>query len=337
MKLDARRVGAFLQNPAGARVVLLHGDDVGMVRERAEALTRLIAGGLDDPFRVAELTREEAGGLDLEAAVLPMTGGRRVVRVREAGEPTRDAIDRMLKGNAPALVVLEAGALPATSRLRKLVEAAPDGVAIACYPEEGRALGDTIRDTLSEAGVKAEPEALVWLTAHLGADRASTRQELHKLILYVGRGGTVDAEAAAACVGDFAGLSLDDALFAATRGDIATADRALELSLADGATPVGVLRLSLLHMQRLHRARRAVDRGLTPAEAAKAARPPVFFRRVGDFTRALSLWPEPALIAAMEAVSEAERNCKRTGTPDQAICRNMILALARRAAARNRT
>lgn len=336
MKLDARRVGAFLRGPGSARVVLLHGDDIGMIRERAEALTRLVAGGLSDPFRVAELTREESSGLDLEAAALPLTGGRRVVRVREAGEAVRDAVDRVLKGNAPALVVLEAGALPATSRLRKLVEGAPDGAAIACYPEEGRTLGETIREALSAAGIRAEPEALAWLTAHLGADRASTRQEINKLILYVGKGGTADVEAATTCVGDFAGLSLDDALFAATRGDVATTDRALELALADGETPVGVLRLSLLHVQRLHRARSAVDRGLTPAEAAKAARPPVFFRRVGDFTRALSLWPEPDLSAAMEAVSEAERNCKRTGAPDYAICRNMILALARRAAARSR-
>lgn len=336
MKLDTRRVGAFLRDPGEARVVLLHGDDAGMVRERAQALTRLVAGGLDDPFRVVELSREESGGLDVEAASLPMTGGRRVVRVRDAGEAIRDAVDRVLKGNAPALVVLEAGALPATSRLRKLVETAEDGAAIACYPEEGRALSDTIREALSAAGIKAEPEALAWLTTHLGADRASTRQELDKLILYAGKGGTVDMGAATACVGDFAGLSLDDALFAATRGDVGTTDRALELALADGGTPVGVLRLSLFHMQRLHRARRAVDRGLTPAEAAKAARPPVFFRRVGDFTRALSLWPEPALSAAMEAVSDAERNCKRTGAPDHAICRNMILTLARRAAARSR-
>ena len=42
-----------------------------------------------------------------------------------------------------------------------------------------------------------------------------------------------------ACVGDLAGLSLDDALFAATEGDVARADRALELAIAEGATPVG--------------------------------------------------------------------------------------------------
>jgi len=115
-----------------------------------------------------------------------------------------------------------------------------------------------------------------------------------------------------------------------------TTDRALELALSEGGSTVGVLRVALSHMQRLHRARLAVDRGVSLAEATKAARPPVFFRRVGAFARALSLWTEPALMRAMIGLAEAERGCKRTGAPDLAICRNAVLALAREASTRRR-
>ncbi len=190
---------------------------------------------------------------------------------------------------------------------------------------------------LTEAGVTVGSEAVAWLAGQLGADRASTRRELEKLALYAGPGGHVDMEAAAACVGDVAGLSLDDALFAATAGDVGLTDRALELAMAEGASPVGVLRAGLMHLQRLHRARLAVDGGMSAAEAAKAARPPVFFRRVGAFTRALGLWSAPAMMGAMGGLAEAERACKRTGAPDDVICRNTVLALARRARAAGRT
>ncbi len=332
MKLDARRVPAFLRDPGACRVVLLHGDDLGLIRERAEALVRAVAGGLDDPFRLAELGRDELTRLPEEAASLSLMGGRRVVRVREAGDAAAAPVQAVLKGKGEALVVLEATALPPRSRLRTMIEAAPDAAAIGCYPEEGKALEDTIRATLTASGASAEPEALAWLAGQLGADRASTRQEIAKLALYVGPGGRVDMEAAAACVGDLAGLELDDALFAATAGDVARTDRALELAIAEGASSVGVIRAALLHVQRLHRSRLAMNAGLSPAEAAKAARPPVFFRRVGAFSRALSLWPPEALIAAMSGLAEAERACKRTGAPDAVICRNAVLALARRAA-----
>ena len=124
-----------------------------MIRDRAAALVRAVAGSLDDPFLVAELGREDIGRLADEAASLALTGGRRVVRLREATDAATEQVAAILKGPAPALVVLEAPGLPTRSRLRSLVEAAPDGAAIACYPEEGRALADTIRAVLTEAGV----------------------------------------------------------------------------------------------------------------------------------------------------------------------------------------
>ena len=336
MKVSPQRVGAFLRDPGNCRVVLLYGDDAGMIRDRAEALVRLVAGSLDDPFLVAELAREDMPTLQDEAATLPLTGGRRVVRVRDVTDTVTnaDAVGAVLKSAAPALVVLEAPTIAARSRLRTLLENAPDGAAIGCYPEEGRTLAQTIAAVLAESNLRADADALDWLVAQLGADRASTRQEVEKLALYVGPGGRVDLDAAMACVGDLAGLSLDDTLFAATEGDVALTDRALELAMAEGATPVGVLRAGLMHLQRLHRARLAMDAGLNATDAAKTLRPPVFFRRVGSFHKALGLWSSSALMAAATRLADAERACKRTGAPDEVLARNALLGLARRAAAR---
>lgn len=334
MKVDARRIDAFLRDPGACRVVLLHGDDAGLIRLRAETMVRAVAGALDDPFRVAELDRDDLSRLPDEAATLSLTGGRRVVRVREVTDAAAtDAVQVVLRGGAPGLVVIEGATLPARSRLRTLLEAAPDGTAIACYKEDARSLTETIRHLLEAAQVRVDREALAWLASQLGADRASTQAEVEKLALYAGPGGTVDLQAAMTCVGDLAGLSLDDALFAATEGDVPTTDRALELAIAEGATSVGVVRAGLLHLQRLHRARLAMDDGSSAADATKAARPPVFFRRLGAFSRALGLWSTPMLAAALAGLAEAERACKRTGAPDMPICRNAVLALARRSAA----
>jgi DNA polymerase-3 subunit delta len=334
MKLAPARVEAFLREPGPCRVVLLYGEDAGMIRDRAASLVRTVAGSLDDPFRVVELARDEIARLPEEAASLPLTGGRRVVRVREATDTAAAHIRTILKSNAPGLVILEGAGLATRSRLRTDLEAAPDGVAIGCYPEEGHALEATIRDTLKQAGVTIEPDALSWLSGQLGADRAATRAELEKLALYAGAGGRVDLDAAMACIGDLSGLSLDDALFAATIGDVATTDRALELAMAEGAAPVQVLRAGIMHLQRLQRARLTMDEtGLSAADATRAQRPPLFYRRVAAFNRALGLWSCAAVAAAISGLVEAERGCKRTGWPDQTLCRNAILVVARRAMA----
>lgn len=338
MKLDSARVAGFLADPPGnCRAVLLYGDDAGLIRERAETLVRAVAGSSDDPFRVAELDRDGIGRIPEEMAAFALTGGRRAVRVREASDGATAAVEAVLTRGGDSLLVLEAPGLPSRSRLRALAERSPAAAAIGCYPEEGRGLQQTIRESLARHRVSVDADAVEWLATQLGADRAATLGELEKLALYAGPGGRADLAAAQACVGDLAGLSLDDALFAATAGDAEQADRALERALAEGATPVGVLRAALMHVQRLQRVRAGMDdSGAAAAEAAKAARPPVFFRRMPAFTAALGLWKSPALAEACAMSWEAERACKQTGAPAEVLCRDAVLGLATRAAGARR-
>ncbi len=335
MKLDARQIEGFLRDPASAQVVLLLGDDVGLIRERAKRLVVAVAGATDDPFRVIELDREAIGAVPEEMASMPMTGGRRVVRVRDVTDGANGIVQRVLDSKAEGFLVLEAPGL-AKGKLRTLVEKAARGVAIACYPLEGRALEQEVRAVLTSFGVGVDADALAWLSAHLGADQAVTRSEVEKVALYAGAGGKVDLETAQLCVGDLAGLSLDDALFAATAGDVAGADRALELAMAEGAVAVGVLRAGLSHLHKLQRVRAVVDTGVTAADAVGALRPPLFYRRVAQFTQAVVLWSAIALEQACQRLWEAERACKRTGTPAETLCRSAIMGLAQRSAVARR-
>ncbi|WP_270935543.1 DNA polymerase III subunit delta [Falsiroseomonas oryzae] len=329
-KIDARRAPGVLADPAGFRAVLLHGDDAGLVRERAEALVRTVLGGqMDDPFRLAELSREEAaraGVLAGEVAALAMTGGRRVVRLREATDAHAGPLKDALATPGEALLVLEGGELTTRSKLRVLAEAETGVAVIACYRERGEELAATLGRMLREEGVQADPAALSWLAGRLGEDRMQTRREVEKLALYVGAGGRVDEEAVLACGAEGAALDLDEALMAATAGDGATADRALAAAFAEGASPVAVLRAALRHVQRLHEA--AVAGG-----DASVLRPPVFFRHKAAFERALRLWSPAALEAAGTALLEAEKRTKTTAfrDADVIIARAALAAVARQA------
>ncbi|WP_203071042.1 DNA polymerase III subunit delta [Falsiroseomonas ponticola] len=330
-KIDARRVQAVLADPGDMRAVLLFGEDAGLVRERAEALVRTVLGGaMDDPFRLADLTREEAaraGVLAGEAAALAMTGGRRVVRLRDATDAHANALKDMLAARGEALVVMEAGELQARSKLRTLAEAAQDVAVIPCYRERDEALAGTIARLLKEQGVQADASAVGWLAARLGEDRMMLRRAVEVLALYVGAGGRVDEEAAMACVAEGASMDLDEALMAATAGDAVAADRALDAAFAEGANPVMVVRATLRHMQRLHEA--AVAGG-----DSGVLRPPVFFRHKAAFDRALRHWPTAALEAQGAALLEAEKRTKTTAfkEADLAIARAAIAAIARQAA-----
>ena len=332
MKLDGRDFAGLLRDPSRVRAVLLHGPDAGLVRERGAELARVAAGSLDDPFRFTELTRPDPGTLALEATAQSFSGGRRVLRIRDATDTLATALVAACRDRDGSLIILEAGELPPRSKLRGWAEKEALAASIACYAEEGASLKTTLRGLFEAEHVVIAPDALDWLVQHAGADRGIVRSEVEKLALFAGEGGRVDIEAAQLVAGDQAELSVEDALFAATRGAVAEADRAAATALAEGASAVGLIRAAHIHMDRLARVAAARDVGAGAAEAVKALRPPLFFRRERAMLEAAEIWRSAAVASQQLALREAEMQCKRTGLPAEAIAHAAVLAIARRAA-----
>ena len=327
MKIEARNIGRALTDAGSWRAILLYGEDSGLIRERAAQAVRLVAETLDDPFRVAQLDRETQDRLEDEATALSLIGGRRVVWVRDGQDSLAPLLTRTLGTPTDTLIVIEAPGLSSRSKLRSLAESRKDVASIACYPEEGRALSQTVSEALSQAGVTIDRDALTWLMGRLGADRSGVRGEIEKLVLYAGENGRLDLEAVQDCVGDAGGSSLEDAVFAALSGHRAEADQALERALADGANPVAVARTVLGVLVRLQTVTLNVQSGLGRAEAIKALRPPVFFKRTTAFNQALDRWNSTALSRALRETQAFELACKQSGTPDIALCRRHIASL----------
>lgn len=343
MKLSGRQIGSFLSAPDPAvRAVLLYGPDGGLVRERADQLVRAVAGDLGDPFRVAELppgeVESDPGRLFDEAAAIAMTGGRRAVRLRGLGDALAEVLERFLDDPpGDALVVLEAGELPPRSRLRKLVEGADRGAALACYRDEARDLAALIDDMAGGAGYRVSREARDYLCANLGGDRLLTRRELEKLLLYMGpidsaTSGEIGLADAQACVGDTAERDLDDMAFALGEGNLSETERSLSRAFQEGASWVSLLRAAARHLQRLHQVAGAVRGGGRADSAITALRPPVFWKQRERFQRQAASWSTAQLSAALDRLTETELQGKRGLAPGETLAAQTLLAIAARAA-----
>jgi DNA polymerase III subunit delta len=343
VKLAPARLSAFLAAPdRTARAALVYGGDAGLVRERADRLARAIVPDPRDAFRVADLAATALAGdparLWDEAAALSLVGGRRLVRVRDAGDGVGALFERFLGDLPPgdSFVLVEAAELAARSSLRRAFESAAAAVAIACYADGRRELEALAREVLGAHKVTASGEAVAYLATHLGGDRLLSRGELEKLALYAGDGGTVGLDEVRASIGDSAALDLDDIVLAAAEGDAAQVERALERAFQEGEMPVTVIRAAMRHFQRLSLLAARLAQGMSEEEALRSLRPPLFFRVQDRVRRQLRLWPERRTAAALSLLLEAEINAKRTGLPADAICRDALLRLARQAAAATR-
>lgn len=340
MKIAANRADAFTRDPdMSVRAVLVYGPDEGLVRTRGDALAKAVVGDISDPFRVADITpaalRDTPSLIADEAAAIALTGGRRVVRFRDAPESAAGALEAFLEDSpGDALVIVQAGNLAARSKLRKLFEGAKNAAALPCYADDERSLDQLVRSTLDAENISVRPEALDYLISNLGADRGLSVAELEKLALYVGPGGTVGLDEAVASVGNSSALSIDDVIFAAAGGDGLGADRALTRSYAEGVNPVTILRALGRHLMRLQLARAKVDEGVPVDAALKSLRPPVFFKLAGPFRQQLRVWSGRNLARALSLVLQAEQHCKRTGAPAPELCGRAILQISRLGTAR---
>ncbi len=304
--------------------VLFYGPDAGLVAERAKGLVAKATGGHDDPFAVVELTRRDLADdprrLADELASIPLTGGRPVVRLRDAGDDAAGGLTDVLGGEpGGGLLVVEAGDLPPRSAIRKLFEGHERAASIACYQDDEKSLPSLVKEVLAESGLTVGRDALAALVRSMGSDRLLSRRELDKLVQYKGpEGGEVTLEDVLASVGDSAEVTLDDLAFAVAGGDRRALERALERARASGAQPVSLLRAVSRHFQRLHQAAAAMEGGLTVERAMATLRPAVFWKLKGAFSAQLQAWGAQRLAAALVELTACEGDAK-TGTGPQAL------------------
>jgi len=324
----------FIANPPKTlAAALFYGPDAGLVQERAEKLARTVVADLSDPFNVMDFSESvliaDNARLFDEAAAISMMGGRRVIRVRGAGNGLAELFEAFLEDHAgDALVVVEAGDLPKTAALRKLFEADSHAAAIACYPDAARDLPDLVRDALRAGGFSIAPDALEEAASRLGSDRGVTRRELEKLMLYAQGQKQITLDDVRAVMGDDVEARADAVADAAGSGDLARLDRELERLWVSDTAPATVMRNQMGHFQRLLQTSEALARGEPLDMAMKRLRPPPHFSRLAAFKTQAARWNTDRLGEALDLLLEAEALTRTTGVPSEAVCGRTLFNIA---------
>ncbi len=324
MKIEARQVEAFLKKPdPRIRGVVIYGNDDGLIAERAVALARTVCEDLNDPFRVVDIAgdvlKNDPARLADEFSALSMMGGRRVIRVRPAGEESAAALENLAAAPAgDALVVIEGGNLTPRSGLRALAETEACLAALPCYMDSEAALEGLVESAARAQGLGVDPEALDWIVERLGGDRGQTRSEIDKLLLYKANDDTktVSLADALAVLGDTAAVGIDDVIAATFDGELVALDRALDRVFAEGGNAVQLVRSLQRHADQLHLvAGHAAKDGNLDGAMFKARGLPRGGPVRQRFERHVRAWPLPRLGAALQVILEAEIQCKTTGLP----------------------
>lgn len=341
MKIQPRQVDSFLAAPpALVRVLLVYGPEEGLMKERIARLAKMLVPDPGDPFAVSvlngdQIAQDPARLID-EALAIPMFGGRRLVRVENAGDSITIALKTCLERmTADSVVLLEGGDLKPRSSLRTLCEKSDAAAAVPCYVEEARDTSRIIAQDLTERGYKIAPEALSALAQALAGDRRRLRSEVEKLTLYAGPPGTaLTLEDVRASCGEVGALGFDDLVYGVGARDATRALSAFERMTAEGTPVVALLRVLQNHFRRLHLARAQMDSGKPSESILKTLQPPVFFKQADAFRAQMERWPLDSLGRALSHLAGLEVRTKQTGAPDKTLFAHAILELCGKVRAR---
>lgn len=335
MKLAWKAIEPFVKKPdPKARVILIYGPDNGLMRERSKTIGKTIVPDLNDPFNAmtlsAETLSEDPARLSDEANAMSMMGGARFIKIEGGSDKLTTLVKEYL--SAPSdenLVIIEAGELGPRSSLRKLCEKEKNAAALPCYVEDERSVSGLIRDVLNENGFRIEHEAQAVLAANIAGDRAKARNELEKLITYMGdTSKNITTKDVQASTGDIGVSSIETLIYATAGSNPKGALAAFNRLIKEGVAEIVILRSLQNHFKRLHYTNALMNTGQPLDQAIKSLQPPLFFKVESAFKAQVNKWKGAKLDMILQKLTELEAETKKTGTPVQTLCSQAILSIS---------
>ncbi|MDX2074169.1 MAG: DNA polymerase III subunit delta [Alphaproteobacteria bacterium] len=320
MKIAVKSIASFLAKPAeGAAAALLYGPDAGLARERSQALVKRLLGDAPDALSILDISEarllSDPAMLADELSAISFLSGNRVILIRDAGDKLTKILEAASEAmRADVYIIVLAGELGPRSSLRAWFEKAPHAASVPCYHDEARDIGDLLRDSFSQANISAGNDVIQYLLTQLGNDRYVTRQELEKILTYVGDEKTLTLQAAQLLTNYNQETDMDEAVNALADRNLAGLDKALTQLVKEGIQPVQYLRALSRYFLRLY-AIKLQARNSSVESVISGLRPPVFFKQVPIITRHAKQWELESIARALSYITEAELSCKTSDLP----------------------
>lgn len=337
-KIAASRARAYIARPDPAHhAILLYGQDDTQVIAARDTLVSGLLGGDDDPFRLARLSfdavkRDTALLID-EVTALSFGGGDRVVVLTGATDAAAAPIKTTLEVmNGGATLIVTAGTLAASSKLRKLFEGSGKAASLPFYPAEGASLESDFTARLSDLGAPPiSTEARNALgTVLAGFQYGETQRFAETLALYAHGEDHIDAEAILACAPPAAEADFDTAIQAVAAGRPRALPSLIDRLDMQGASLPGLIRVLSLYFQRLHRAQASMaGEGVDAGTAMGELRPPIFWKLRDTFAAQLRSWPHQGVEDALAQLGGLEAMLRSGKTqPDRALIERTLMRIA---------
>ncbi|WP_238371766.1 DNA polymerase III subunit delta [Heliomarina baculiformis] len=336
MKLSPRDANGYFAKPdADSTGLLIYGADAMRIAlKRQQVLAALLGPTAEEEMRLtrimgADLRKDPAALLDAVKAV-GFFPGTRAVFVEDANDNSAPALAAALDDWTPgdAQMIVTAGALKASSKLRKMFESHRNAFAVGIYDDPpSRA---EIEKILLDAGLTNIPgdsmAALGNLARELGP--GDFTQTMEKLTLYKrGDSTPLSIEDIDAVAPRSTEAALDDVLNVVAESRSGEIGPLIQRLQSQGTTAVSLCIGATRHFRTLYA---AASHPGGAAEGVGRLRPPVFGPRRDRIVRQAQNWGAPKLETALGVLTDTDLQLRSAGqtAPAMAVVERALIKLA---------
>ncbi|WP_425044391.1 DNA polymerase III subunit delta [Primorskyibacter sp. S87] len=336
MKLSPREADGYFAKPDPDKTgLLIYGSDaIRVALKRQQVLAALLGSTAEEEMRLsripaADLRKDPALLLDAIKAV-GFFPGPRAAFVEDANDSAAPAILTALDdwATGDAQIIVTAGQLKASSKLRKAFEKHHDAFAAGIY--DNPPTRAEIERILGEAQIRDVPgdsmSALVDLAADLGP--GDFAQTIEKIALYKRNDGSpLSLEDIAACAPRSTEAALDDVLNVVAEGRAPEIGPLIKRLQAQGTNAVSLCIGATRHFRTLYTC--AADPG-GPAQGIGKLRPPVYGPRRDRILRQSQSWGPHKLETALTVLTDTDLQLRSAGqtAPALALMERALIRLA---------
>lgn len=336
MKLSPRDANAYFAKPDTTRTgVLIYGTDpMRVALKRQQVIAALIGPAGEEEMRLTRIAatdlRKDTALLNDALKAISFFPGPRVAFVEDANDLIAKTVLAALDDWQPddATIIITAGNLKKTSKIRKAFEGHRNAYAAALFDEPPTRA--EIESDLAKSGLTdIAPDAMTDLTTlsrQLGP--GDFRQVLEKLSLYkLSDLGTLTSEDVAACAPATTEAALDDILNIVAEARPREIGPVMSKLKAQGTQPVGLCIGATRHFRALYTA--ASDPGGAAAGIARM-RPPIFGPRRDRMLKQAQQWGVHRLETALTLLTDTDLQLRSAGqhAPAMALVERTLIRLA---------
>lgn len=288
------------------KALLLYGPDKGYIDKVCKSLIKQF-GLSRASIEYSELKQQS---LETLANTQSFFTKRQLIIIKSTGESITGNIKLALTKDLVHFLVFIADELPPSSTIRKFFEVEPYLASLACYHDDTTKVAKIIIHKCNKAGKTINQNALSYLTSCLKTDHLMIVNEIDKLIYY-----TFDKEQ----------ITLDDVKYAVTQDYEASGDELCtyyalknydkflqEYSKLkqDNINEVLIIKALIRYYLKLYIVLCKLETDSDLDKAVKSLTPPIFYKYIQDFKKAVSLHDLRHCIKILSCLQQAELKYK---------------------------